>query len=257
MAEFRDYKRYVSDPKWAKTYSDYQQRYVANPRESDKKSARLVLSELWRLQPLDHTPRILDLGCSTGNFLRHLKQLIPTAELVGGDLMAPVIDECRADPSLQGISFEVMDIFAIPKDKPFDVIVINAVTYLFDKDQLDKALLSVAAALGPGGAYIGYEFVYPGDVQQTIYETSAAHPEGLRLILRSEDNTRAALQSVGFYEVDVIPFDIPIDLPKPEQDGTDAALITYTRRDDLTNRRLMFRGDLYQPWSHMVARRAV
>ena len=46
MGEFCDYNRYVSDPEWARTYSAYQKKYEVNPRESDKKSARLVLAAL-------------------------------------------------------------------------------------------------------------------------------------------------------------------------------------------------------------------
>jgi SAM-dependent methyltransferase len=256
MEEFRDYKRYVSDPDWARTYSAYQKKYEVNPRESDRKSARLVLAALRDMAELDRPPRILDIGCSTGNFLRHLRRLVPHAEFVGGDLMAPIVEECRNNPELAGIAFEVMDIFDIPAELPFDVIVANAVTYLFEPTEFERVNASFAKALNTGGVYVGYELIFPGDREKRVIEKSQGHPEGLKMILRAEDFVRSSFVAAGFDDVDVQPFDIPIDLPKPEATGTDADLMTYTVRDAVTGRRLMYRGDLFQPWAHVVARKA-
>ena len=256
VVEFRDYKRYVSDADWARTYSAYQKKYVTNPRESDKKSARLVLAALRDMPWLQRPPRILDIGCSTGNFLRHLRQLVPDAHLVGGDLMAPIVQECREDPELAGITFQIMDVFDIPTSLPFDVIVANAVTYLFEPGEFEQVSASFAKAVNPGGAYIGYELIFPGNREKRVIEKSQGHPEGLKMILRAEDFVRATLAAAGFDDIEVQPFDIPIDLPKPDPTGTDADLITYTVRDAVTGRRLMYRGDLFQPWAHIVARKA-
>jgi SAM-dependent methyltransferase len=200
------------------------------------------------------TARVLDMGCSTGNFLRHVRQLMPDATLLGGDLMPSAVEQCRNDPALAGIDFEVMDIFAIPTGAPFDAIVVNAVTYLFDDEEVARAYRSLADALKPGGTYIGYEFVHPGDYQQTVVQTTYWNPVGLRLILRSENTTRRLLKQAGFEKIDIHPFEIPIDLPEPVRDGTEGDFITYTKRDPVTGRRVMFRGDLYQPWAHIVAR---
>jgi 2-polyprenyl-3-methyl-5-hydroxy-6-metoxy-1,4-benzoquinol methylase len=44
------------------------------------------------------TPNILDIGCSTGNFLRYLRHMANRPlMLTGGDLMAPAIEECKAE----------------------------------------------------------------------------------------------------------------------------------------------------------------
>ena len=254
-AKFRDYKRYVTDQEWAKIYSDYQNRYAINPRESDKVSAALVAQAIAERQPFAWKPRVLDIGCSTGNFLRHLNRVLPDAALSGGDLMALVIDKCRTDPTLEGISFEIMDVFAIPNRLQFDAIVANAVNVYFEPDEYLRALKSISAALHAGGTYIAYEWVFPREREQRHIEKSQAHPEGLKFWFRSEDFIQRVFREAGFAEVSVIPFEIPIDLPKPIPNGTDADLATYTVIDPVTNRRLMYRGDLYQPWAHIVARR--
>jgi SAM-dependent methyltransferase len=247
----RDYQTYVTDRRWYEIYSRYQQKYAVNPRESDKKLTRLLVSALRGIR----APRILDIGCSTGNLLRLLKAALPQADLTGGDLMAPVIDECRGNPALTGMAFDVMDVFALPKDRPFDAIIANAVCVYFEQDEYTRALTSIAQAMKPEGVYLAYEWVFPGAREQRIVENSDAHPEGLKFWFRAEDKLRIAASHAGFSELDVIPFDIPIDLPRPSPTGTDADLMTYTQLDPVTSRRLMYRGTHYQPWCHILARK--
>jgi len=251
---FRNFGGYMRDEADLRDYHDYQRRYAESPRESDKKSARLVLSALRDMQPLHRAPRILDIGCSTGNFLRHMARLMPATNLVGGDISTITIKACRDDPALSGIAFEFMNIFDLPQ-QAFDVIVANAVCVYLSPEDYRRAMCSVAGALHPGGAYVAYEWIFPGDLEHCVTEKSQAHPEGLRFWFRSEDFVVDACRSAGFGAAEVAPFDIPIDIPQAPATGTDADLNTYTKRDPVTGRRLMFRGALYQPWAHVSARR--
>ena len=256
-AQPRDYRNYVSDAQLATEYAAYQARYADNPKECDKRTAQLVLQSLQSTQPSGSRPRILDIGCSTGNFLRLTKQLLPNAELVGGDLMKPVIEQCRRDPSLQGIAFEVMDVFDIPSAPPFDVIVANAVSVYFEPDEYRRALASVGRALRPGGSFIAYEWICPGAEQRRITEQSAWHPNGLTFWFRSETFLRDALSEAGFSQSSVEWFELPIDLPKPIPGSrAEATLETYTIKEQGSGRRMMFRGVLHQPWAHIVARKS-
>ena len=223
----------------ANLYSAYQKKYEVKPRESDKKSARLVLGRAARHAGPGAPPRILDIAGSTGNFLRHLRRLVPHASFVGGDLMAPIVEECRNDPELAGIAFEIMDIFDIPAELPFDVIVANAVTYLFEPAEFEQVSASFAKALNPGGVYVGYELIFSGNCERRVIEKSKGYPEGLKMILRAEDFVRSSFVAAGFDDVDIQPFDIPIDLPKTEPTGTDADLTTYRVRDAVAGRRLL------------------
>jgi SAM-dependent methyltransferase len=257
--KFRDWKRYTTDEKWDRTYSDYQQRYRDQPRESDKKSSRMVVSAVRQLG-LVRPPRILDIGCSTGNFLRHLKRVLPNAELTGGDLMEGHLSECRGDPTLAGITFETMNVLELPTTKYFDVIVANAVNVYFDAPDYQKAARSLAGAIVPGGFFVGFELIFPGNKTRTIIEPSDAHPEGLKVELRALDFVNSAFLEAGFHSLEYTPWEMPIDLPKPQATGTDAELISWTETDDLTGRRLLWRGidpqtRWFQPWSHFITRR--
>lgn len=250
---FRDYIDYAADELWQRQYSEYQTRYREQPRFSDLESARLVVRALHEMS-LGRPARILDIGCSTGNFLRVLKAAVPNADLVGGDLMESAIQECRADDDLSGIDFAVMDIFDLPQGE-FDVIVANAVTYLFESDEYAMALKALAGALRPGGYLVAFEFVFPDDREQRVVEVSEGHPMGLKFWLRSGPSVREAIQKAGFQWWDILPFNVPVDLPMGEVDGLDPELRTRTVRNPNTGFREQFRGDLYQPWVHVLARK--
>jgi hypothetical protein len=57
------------------SYDIYQKRYRDSIRESDK-----VLIELIRSVIGGRSASLLDVGCSTGNLLRHVKRLLPALE---------------------------------------------------------------------------------------------------------------------------------------------------------------------------------
>lgn len=242
------YSQYVSDKGMIGAYCDYQKKYKDEPRESDKVTLSLVKTASAGRTNVS----ILDIACSTGNFLRHLRTHIPSANLTGADLSIDFIEQCKMDSQLSSIKFEVADMLKLPEIGHFDIITATAVTYLFDWADYRSALKSIVDALKPGGSYIGFEFVNPFTVQDmTIIETNDWNPDGLTLRIRPMKKVEQAMKDAGFESVDFKPFVLPIDLP---HNGFDADIITYTRKDE-HGERLAFRGALFQPWCHFVARK--
>lgn len=243
------YREYVADGEFMRGYAEYQKRYAQQVRESDKVLIALVreLAE-GRGRPL----RLLDAGCSTGNLLLHLKHAVPGLELVGGDLAADVLEECRRDPDLAGIGFEELDLLDLGFESGFDVVVANAVLYLLTEPELERAAASVSRALRPGGAFLAFDFFHPFEQELEILERSQTHPDGLALHFRPYGGAQAVLRAAGFERVEFRPFEIPIDLPRPERDDE---IVSYTRRTH-AGERLLFRGTLFQPWCHLVAQKA-
>jgi SAM-dependent methyltransferase len=242
------YREYVADDEFMRDYAAYQQRYAVEPRESDK-----VLIELVRDLAGEHAQplRVLDVGCSTGNLLRHLDHTIPGLDLVGGELAEEVLEECRSDPELAAIAFERMDVLALERTADFDAVIVNAVLYLFDEAEFARAVASISRALRPGGALLAFDFFHPFEQRLEIHERERTHADGLRLTFRPYSETRVVLERHGFDRIEFRPFEIPIDLPRPAGDDE---IVSYTRRLE-TGGRLLFRGALYQPWCHLVARR--
>lgn len=254
MTKDYTYKDYVTAKTFCKDYSVYQKKYAVTPRESDK----VIFSQVKQVMEIlgNEALHVLDMGCSTGNLLLHLKNLYPRLKLTGGDLMISVIEDCRQNPDLAGIEFLVLDIFDIPASARYDCIIVNAVLYLFSDDELQRIVMSLSGALKPGGTLILYDFSHGFHQNITIKEKSFSHPEGLTLHYRPHTVWHRALEGAGFTAVDIHPFRIPIELPRREDiDSTrEESLLSYTVRSR-EGENLLFRGALFQPWSHIIARK--
>lgn len=243
------YQDYVSDKTFIDTYNNYQTKYAQKMRESDKIVIQLV-REIQSKHDFDNGPlRLLDIGCSTGNLLLHLKRCLPMLNLTGADLAEPSLQACRANQELKGVEFATMDLLNLPASADFNIITINAVLYMMDDAQFFKGLQSVAGILRPGGTLIVFDFFHPYPQDLHINEISSSHPSGLRLRFRPISMVQALLSQAGFKDAVFHPFTLPCDLPVA---GEPEDLITYTV-PTLEGKRLPFRGTLFQPWCHMAA----
>jgi SAM-dependent methyltransferase len=249
MARHDLFDTYPHDTRHMQEYIAYQQRYVAKIRESDRVILGMVAAVLRDRH--DAAPAaVLDIGCSTGNLLRHLKQAFPSLALTGGDLSDLQLDTCRKDPDLAGIAFTRLDIKALPADARYDAILANAILYGFDHDSFLQSLRSLSGALRPRGVLIAFDFFHPWQQEVEIIEKTRAFPHGHPLHFRSYRTTEAALREAGFGDVTFNPFAIPIDLPRPDQEAADIRTHTV---ETTAGERLQFRGVICQPWCHLRA----
>ena len=107
MAAETTYREYVADREFERGYAEHQQRWRESVRESDRVLLRRIAAIRAALgRPLS----LLDIGCSTGNLLYHLRGASPDDELVGADLMAETVQRNAADPALAEIRFDVADV---------------------------------------------------------------------------------------------------------------------------------------------------
>jgi SAM-dependent methyltransferase len=237
------YETRGSDEQLVSSYSAYQQRYATEVRASDRVLIELIAARADGRRGLS----LLDIGCSTGNFLRHLRAALPGLGLTGGDVVPSVVAACRENPDLAGIDFEVVDITDFAGEHDF--VVANAILFLLDDDELDRAAASAAAALRPGGAFLVFDWFHPFEQELDLVERSAVNPDGLRLRIRSYSLARRILERHGLTGVRFQPFSMPFDLSRPADPGDITSFTQLTSAGE----RLSFRGTLFQPWCHVVA----
>jgi len=246
------YDEYVRDEAFLREYNAYQEKYSINIRESDKVIIRMVADAFSKHDPAAGRFKLLDIGCSTGNLLLHLKNLFPGMELVGGKLAESSLKACQANPKLSGIRFERLDMLDLPYQDEFDVIVANAVAVYFYWEEYSTAAKSCYRALKNGGAYLAFEWLHPFLHQDiTIIETSVGHPNGLRICFRPMPKVASVFKEAGFSEVSFYPFELPIELPRPDFDQN---VDSYTVKS-ADHKNLCFRGTLFQPWCHLSAQK--
>jgi SAM-dependent methyltransferase len=243
------YESYPHNESHMRDYVEYQQKYISSVRESDRVIIEIV-AELLGNRHGNNFVNLLDIGCSTGNLLRHLKRAFPGIGLTGSDLSDLQIDVCRKDPELAGISFIGSDIRALPAVANYDMIIANAILYGFDEAGFSECVASLAGALKPGGNLIAFDFFHPWTQEVAIIEKSGNFPAGHPLHFRSYGLSRSILERYGFKSIDFRPFSIPIDLPMPDygKNSIDSYTVPTTQGE-----KLLFRGTIFQPWCHLVA----
>lgn len=224
-------------------YNAWQGRYADNPREADKVLLGLIATH-------GTGKSLLDIGCSTGNLLLHIKRAFPSLTLTGGDITDASLAVARDRPDLHGIDLRRMDMLSI--DGAYDMIVANAVAVFFDWPDYERALRSVSNALKPGGRYFAWEWLTPHNQDLKITERCLSNPRGLTYHFRSYARVMEIMSRCGFDEIEFHPFMMPFAIPEPEDKTGDT--ITYTKELD-DGRRLAMRGVLAQPWCHLVARK--
>ncbi|MGA8690907.1 MAG: methyltransferase domain-containing protein [Methyloceanibacter sp.] len=116
---------------------------------------RAVAERLARLLPPLARPRVLELGCGTGLFSRHLVARYPGSSFVLSDLAPAMIEECRRNlegGNGQQVSFEVMDAARPEVAGPFDLIAMS-MTLHWLADPV-AALDRLGLLLAPGGLLV-------------------------------------------------------------------------------------------------------
>ena len=250
--ELRDlYAKYPNDNEYIRSYIDYQDRYAKDARDSDKTLVALIGRLLAKDAPKGRQPLLLDIGCSTGNLLIHIKRAFPTLQLTGGDLSELSIASCKSNPALAGVDLQIMDILCLG-DVPnrYDIIVTNAILYGFTDELFVGSLKAINQALAPGGWLVSFDFMHPWEQDVALVEKSAHFPDGHPIHFRSFTGVKKSLAAAGFEAPRFEPFVIGVDLP--DQGPTSISTRTVPTKD---GQRMQYRGCLSQPWCHMAARR--
>ena len=241
------YRDYVGDAEHMRQYAEYQAKYASQIRESDRR-----LIEMIRPLVANGARTLIDFGCSTGNLLLHLKHAVPQLKLRGADLVETIIDANRKNPSLAGIDFVVADMLQPDSTgATYDVVVTNAALMFFDDAEFDRAIAMLGRLVAAGGSFVAFDLFHPFEQEITLVERSIGHPAGLKFSLRSWKTAQRAIRAAGLSPADMTMWNMPIDLPVPAQPD-DITSYTVNATD---GRRLSFRGSLYQPWCHVIAKK--
>ena len=134
MSEYKseeNYLKYTQNQNSFDKNNVYQEKFRKNIRDSDKKLINLIKKNYSNLDDA----KLLDIGCSTGNLLYHLKSEFPNTILNGCDLNKSSIDTCINDKDLTNIKFFQQDLIDFEYESAFEIIIANAVFMFMNWDQ--------------------------------------------------------------------------------------------------------------------------
>jgi SAM-dependent methyltransferase len=238
------FKVYEKDTKYNLRYLRYQKKYRKNIRESDKK----LIEKIKLLKK--KKSRLLDIGCSTGNLLYHIKLAFKNFYLFGLDFETNVINLCKLDPELKNINFSVGSCLKMANlfREKFDIIILNAIVAHLNNNEFEKTIFEASKILSNGGSLMIFDYFNPFDQELEIIERSPYGSfEGIPLYYKSYNFTKKTLLRAGLKKIKFDPFHMPFDLKKNSHN-----LATYTINTNKRDRMSM-RGSLFQPWCHVYA----
>jgi malonyl-CoA O-methyltransferase len=116
---------------------------------------RGVAERLARLLPALTSPRVLELGCGTGLFSRHLLACYPDGTFLLTDLAPSMVERCRRNLEVerkQRVSFDIMDAARPTAEGPFNLIA-TSMTLHWLADPA-AALRTLCKLLAPDGVLL-------------------------------------------------------------------------------------------------------
>lgn len=166
------------------------------------------------LPVLGHDKSLLDIGCAKGELIYILRETYPDISYHGLEYSQELINMARAQDFFKDVDFTQGDAQDFELNKSFDVTVMSGVLSIFD--DIEKPLNMMIKHTNPGG----YGFIFGGFTREDIdvmvrfrnnYAGSQTWESGWNMF--SIHTVKSYLKPF-VNQIDIIPFEIPIDLKK-------------------------------------------
>jgi len=216
-------------------------KYLKEKHEIDKKLEKIITPYIESKKL-----KILDACCGIGHISHFLSKISPETDILGIDQTSYLIEEAKKLSNNSRLSFEIGDIYDIPKkyDKNFDISVCwKTLSWLPYYDEIMKSLISCTK---------NYIFLsalfYEGEIDFQIKVREYKKEKGkddftLYYNVYSLPHFKKFVFEQGVKNVDVYDFDISIDIPKSDKDY----MGTYTEKLE-NGKRLQISGAVLMSW---------
>lgn len=177
---------------------------------------------------------LLDVGCASGGFLHHAERWFPQAQLHGVDITDEFISFAQASSLFrESTSFEVADVLEWCPGKTWDVVTCLGTASIFP--DVSVLLSKLSEFVNPTGGLLIVQvhlLSIDADVQIRFRhwpETGEDWRSGFNF--SSRERAVATLEELGFL-VDVVPFEMTIDIDASPKDALRSYTMKILGRDD-------------------------
>ena len=179
-------------------------------------AANTALYRLASSLKLDHTTRLLDIGCGRGTLLRTLDdQLHLDVPPVGVDLSHAMLELAQRDERnpRRGAGLVQGSAMSLPlRDATFSLVTCGYVLHDLDDDEVRALFFEVGRILEPGGLAVIWDFGPTGNRMLDAWNARVVATGGSTPRLRSNTTLRRLASDVGFpftRYADLRPFLLP------------------------------------------------
>lgn len=165
-------------------------------------------------------PRILDIGCATGDLLYYIRSLHPEAALTGMDVMPALLDRARAEvPDCRFVQGSICERRDLPGEK-FDAVFMCGVHSIFDS--VRPWLENLVSLIEAGGRGYVFGIFNPEDVDVLVKVRPSQAAEDVPWESGwncfSRKSVAGVLDALGVTSYRFLDWNIGIDIPRHEQD---------------------------------------
>src|SRR4051812_30422845 len=154
---------------WSPELTALHEREAGSQHPIDRASRLLAIDSFRRFVPVED-PIVLDVGCSSGYVLKHIRRALPKASLIGSDyILPPLINLAREMPNLPILQFDLRNC-PLPAN---GVDVVTALNVLEHVDQDEQALAHIHRILRPKG--VAHVEVPAGPHLYDVYDQYLMH----------------------------------------------------------------------------------
>ena len=208
--------------------------YLKEDYYKNKKETFSFLIDILQKQKMANSS-ILDLGCSKGELLYHIKKELPKiTKLTGLDYSSDLISAAKEQTALKGIDLKVGDAQNFTLNESFDFIVCAGTTGYFDS--LDKLFDMVKIHLNKNGVALIFHLFNELDVDVQVKDRNNAYFSDFETgwNLHSINTAKKLLNSVGLKLKDTHKFELSFD-DKPKEDPARSWTVYVDGEKKLTN----------------------
>lgn len=208
--------------------------YLTENRKNDPKEYFKFIAEIAKPLLAVGTPKVIDIGCATGDFVYYLRNEFPNIQLTGMDIDEELLD--RAKQEVEGVTFIQGDITKDVIEEKYDAIFLNGVHSIFDNFMWLENLVSLMS--GSHARVFVFGLFNPENLDVLIKSRPAA-TEGkweTGWNLYSKKTVSSFLQEKGYHS-HFYDFELKLDLDKKPDDP----LRTWTERLE-DGRRIIING---------------
>lgn len=226
---------------------DYHRGQWDTPKEMTKAFASFVAAHL------SSSKLVVDMGCGAGGAIAQIAREHPTTHFVGLDVSEPLIGIARELAKEQGIpniEFATADLYDLPQaaTPPSGVVSMQTLSWLPDATE---PLAVMFQRLRPEWLAVSSLF-YAGDISCMIEVHEHVRERKTFYNCYSIPQIGRIASSHGYELKRQSPFEIGIDLPRPQQDNL---MSTYTLNvvdEEAAQRRLQISGPLLMNWYFLL-----
>ncbi len=154
--------------------------------------------------PKTGSPRLLEIGCGSGTYIRHAMARNPTLEVRGIDLQADVAELARRNLRAwgldTGVAVEAGDIRELKPDAPYDLATLHNNIYYFPVEKRVELLKHVRSFLRPGGRILLTTACRGGSPATAVLSLWGSLTEGCGR-LPEPDELRDQMRLAGFGDI--------------------------------------------------------